>query len=287
MILSKRFAADEWVLKELDIVQICVKGKLKTINTYIEALRISFICSPILNQNIDFSEKSAKHLICLHLADTYDNNNKPLLLCGQSRINSTKQGASNMTNLVTSHNSKINCEVINPANGDMTLKNTLIAFGRWKPWVLNSIVFMRLLRMKSILTDGVISQLYLLNLITNQYWTILSYQSIVYIHLEINQTETQIWNESSRKSFRIILKRESLKKSAIRDTRKNSLFAPQTSRATRQRNNKSFHCFRWLSKGRTMYIFKWSSLFRTIVIMYDIWYFVAISFTRVYFTVGH
>ena len=179
MILSKRFAADEWVLKELDIVQICVKGKLKTINTYIEALRISFICSPILNQNIDFSENSAKHLICLHLADTYDNNNKP-------RINSTKQGASNMTNFVTSHNSKIDCEVINPTNSDMTLKNTLIAFGRWKPWVLNSIAFMRLLRMKSILTDSVISQLYLLNLITNQYWTILCYQSIVYIHLEIN-----------------------------------------------------------------------------------------------------
>ena len=47
VILLKRFTSDEGVLKELDVVQICVKEKLKTINTYIEAFCIPFICSPI------------------------------------------------------------------------------------------------------------------------------------------------------------------------------------------------------------------------------------------------
>ena len=124
-------------------MQICVKAKLKTTNTYIEALCIQFVCSPIPNQNIDFSENSTKHLLRLQLADTYDNNNKPVdtlvgldyfynfitgktikgvpntlvalesnlgfILCVHSRINSKKQGASNMTNFVTSHNLKIDC----------------------------------------------------------------------------------------------------------------------------------------------------------------------------------
>ena len=61
MILLKCFASDEGVLKELDVVQICVKGKLKTRNTYIEALCIPFICSPIPNQNIDLSANSNLH----------------------------------------------------------------------------------------------------------------------------------------------------------------------------------------------------------------------------------
>ena len=37
-ILLKRVPLDEGVFKELDVVKICVKGKLKVINTYIEAL---------------------------------------------------------------------------------------------------------------------------------------------------------------------------------------------------------------------------------------------------------
>ena len=69
VILLKRFASDERVLKELDVVQICVKGKLKAINTYIEAICIPFICSPIPNKNIDFSENSTKHLLRLQLAE--------------------------------------------------------------------------------------------------------------------------------------------------------------------------------------------------------------------------
>ena len=60
------------------VVQICLKGKLKTINIYIEALCIPFICSPIPNQNIDFSGNSTKHLLRLQHVDTYGNNNKPV-----------------------------------------------------------------------------------------------------------------------------------------------------------------------------------------------------------------
>ena len=37
-ILMKRFASDEGVLKVLDVVQICVRGRTKTVNVYIEAL---------------------------------------------------------------------------------------------------------------------------------------------------------------------------------------------------------------------------------------------------------
>ena len=84
-----------------------------------------FNCSIIPNQNIDFSENSTKHhLLRLQLSDRYDSNNKPVdiligldyfsnfitgktikstpntavalesnygfILCGRSRINSTK-----------------------------------------------------------------------------------------------------------------------------------------------------------------------------------------------------
>ena len=52
--------------------------------------------------------------------------------------------------------------------------------------VLNQILFMKLLRVKSMLTDSIILHVYFLNLITNQYRTILCYQSIVYIHSKIN-----------------------------------------------------------------------------------------------------
>ena len=42
-ILMKRFASDKGVLKVLDVVQICVRGKTKTVNVYIEALSFAFM----------------------------------------------------------------------------------------------------------------------------------------------------------------------------------------------------------------------------------------------------
>ena len=52
---------DKGVLKELDVVQICVKGKLKTINSYIEALCIPPIYLSMPNQNI---QKHPRELFC-------------------------------------------------------------------------------------------------------------------------------------------------------------------------------------------------------------------------------
>ena len=45
--LMKRFASDEGVLKILDVVQICARGKTKNVNVFIETLCIPLLCSPI------------------------------------------------------------------------------------------------------------------------------------------------------------------------------------------------------------------------------------------------
>ena len=45
----KRFATEEGLLKERDVLQICVKSKTKCTNVYIEALRSqSTFCSLLL-----------------------------------------------------------------------------------------------------------------------------------------------------------------------------------------------------------------------------------------------
>ena len=53
LILIERFATEEGVLKEIDVVQICVKSKTKSKNVYIEALGIPFLCSSIQGQSIE------------------------------------------------------------------------------------------------------------------------------------------------------------------------------------------------------------------------------------------
>ena len=52
-ILMKRFASDEGVLKVLDVLQICVTGKTKTVNVCIEALRVPLLCSPLQDQTLN------------------------------------------------------------------------------------------------------------------------------------------------------------------------------------------------------------------------------------------
>ena len=52
-ILMKRFASDEGVLKVLDVVQICVRMKRKTVNVFIEALCIPLLCSPLQDQTMN------------------------------------------------------------------------------------------------------------------------------------------------------------------------------------------------------------------------------------------
>ena len=45
LILIKRFATEEGVLKEIDVVQFSVKSKIESANVYLEALNIPFLCS--------------------------------------------------------------------------------------------------------------------------------------------------------------------------------------------------------------------------------------------------
>ena len=49
-VLIKGFACDEGMLKTLDVVQVCIRGKTKNINIYIEALCVPYICSPLNNR---------------------------------------------------------------------------------------------------------------------------------------------------------------------------------------------------------------------------------------------
>ena len=103
--------------------------------------------------------------------------------------------------MVTSHNLKIDCEVINSANADMMLKQHLNRFWEMEALDIESNSVHKPFK-NEILTESIILHLCLLNLITNQYRTILCYQSMAYIHLKINYIETQILSESTMKSFR-------------------------------------------------------------------------------------
>ena len=49
----KRFATEEGVLKEIDLVHICVKSKTDGTNVYVEALSIPFLCSSIQGKSIE------------------------------------------------------------------------------------------------------------------------------------------------------------------------------------------------------------------------------------------
>ena len=70
----RRFASDESVLKILDVVPICVRGKTKNVNVYIEALCIPFLCLPLQDQTLNgvFNEKH-DYLKDLALSDDYNN----------------------------------------------------------------------------------------------------------------------------------------------------------------------------------------------------------------------
>ena len=76
-ILMKRFASDESILKVLDVFPICVRGKIKNVNVYIEALCIPLLCLPlrdqtlngVLNENYDYLKDLA---LSDHYNDTID-----------------------------------------------------------------------------------------------------------------------------------------------------------------------------------------------------------------------
>ena len=76
LILMKRFATEEGVLKEIDVVQIYVKSKIKSTNVYIEALSIPILCSSIQGQSIETLDISKyNYLKNLDFADKYTSDN--------------------------------------------------------------------------------------------------------------------------------------------------------------------------------------------------------------------
>ena len=50
----KIFATEEDVLKEIDVVQICVKSKTKSTNVYIEELSIPFLLRLFVYRNLRY-----------------------------------------------------------------------------------------------------------------------------------------------------------------------------------------------------------------------------------------
>ena len=58
------------MLKTLDVVQVCIRGKTKNINIYIEALCVPYICSPLNNPNLDAIQETFSYLKGLNLAET-------------------------------------------------------------------------------------------------------------------------------------------------------------------------------------------------------------------------
>ena len=76
LILMKRSGTEEDVLKEKDIVQICIKSKTKSTNVYVEALSIPFSCSSIQGQSIETLDVSKyNYLKNLNFADRYTSGN--------------------------------------------------------------------------------------------------------------------------------------------------------------------------------------------------------------------
>ena len=64
------------MLKEIDVVQICVKSKIKSTNVCIDALSIPFLCSSIEGRSIETLDISKyNYLKNLDFADKYTSDN--------------------------------------------------------------------------------------------------------------------------------------------------------------------------------------------------------------------
>ncbi|XP_065652958.1 uncharacterized protein LOC136080271 [Hydra vulgaris] len=70
-LIIKRFASDEGLIKTLDVVCVCLKGRDPKNNIYMEALCIPFICSPLKNPNFNLLQQKYVYLKGIPLAESY------------------------------------------------------------------------------------------------------------------------------------------------------------------------------------------------------------------------
>ena len=70
-LIIKRFASDEGLIKTLDVVRVCLKGRDPKNNIYMEALCIPFICSPLKNPNFNLLQQKYVYLKGIPLAESY------------------------------------------------------------------------------------------------------------------------------------------------------------------------------------------------------------------------
>ncbi|XP_065665735.1 uncharacterized protein LOC136087157 [Hydra vulgaris] len=70
-LIIKRFALDEGLIKTLDVVRVCLKGRDPKNNIYMEALCIPFICSPLKNPNFNLLQQKYVYLKGIPLAKSY------------------------------------------------------------------------------------------------------------------------------------------------------------------------------------------------------------------------
>ena len=73
-ILIQRFASDEGHTEELDVVQLCLRGKIKKLNYYVEALCVPYICSPLKEHFVQETQSQFNHLKDLQLSETKQQN---------------------------------------------------------------------------------------------------------------------------------------------------------------------------------------------------------------------
>ena len=67
-ILIQRFASDEGHTEELDVVQLCLRGKIQKLNYYVEALCVPYICSPLKEHSVQEIQSQFNHLKELQLS---------------------------------------------------------------------------------------------------------------------------------------------------------------------------------------------------------------------------
>ena len=73
-ILIQRFASDEGHIEELDVVQLCLRGKTKNLNYYVEDLCVLYICSPLKEHFVEETQSQFNHLKELQLSETKQQN---------------------------------------------------------------------------------------------------------------------------------------------------------------------------------------------------------------------